>query len=57
MRVKAKKSYKDLKDSENYHAFGSPSKHFKLLDGQEVEINEIPDGLKKHLRDIKKKDK
>lgn len=56
MRVKAKKSYQDLDNSENYHAFGSPSKHYRLLNGEIIEINAIPDGLKKHLSVIKKKE-
>jgi len=56
MIYKAKETYKKLKDDENYHAFGSPSKHCRLLEGQGVEINIVPEELKKHLRAIKKKD-
>ena len=34
MIYKAKPSYKKLKDSENYNHFGSPVKHYKLLNDE-----------------------
>tara|TARA_Y100001968_G_C18872504_1_gene487863 strand:- start:216 stop:407 length:192 start_codon:yes stop_codon:yes gene_type:complete len=58
MKVKAKKSYKDLDDNENYIGLGSSSKHIWLISGKEVEIKgPIPDSLKEHLTEIKKNTK
>ena len=52
-KYKAKGSYKDLDDTKNYNAFGSASKHLWLMEGLEVEIKSVPDGLKEHLTEIK----
>ena len=52
-KYKAKASYKDLDDTKNYNAFGSASKHLWLMEGLEVEIKSVPDGLKEHLTEIK----
>lgn len=48
MKYKAKKSYKDLPMTKNYHAFGSDSKHIKLMAGEEVECTP-PKSLIEHL--------
>ncbi len=52
-KYKAKESYKNLDDSKNYNSFGSASKHLWLNAGLEVEIKDIPEGLKEHLTEIK----
>jgi len=48
-KYKAKASYKKLDDSENFNAFSSASKHRRLMDGQSVEIADIPEELSEHL--------
>ncbi len=54
MRYKAKKSYKDLENSENFLSLGSASKHLWLLDDKEIEFNgKVPEKLKKHLEECK----
>ena len=55
MKYKAKDSYKDLKDSENYNSFDSPAKHSRLMTGEEIEIDNPPKSLAKHLDCIDKK--
>ena len=52
-KYKAKASYKNLSNDENYNAFNSASKHIWLMDGLEVEIKTVPDKLKEHLTEIK----
>ena len=54
-KYKAKASYKDLDDTNNFNAFGSASKHLWLKAGLEVEIKSVPEVLKEHLTEIKKK--
>ena len=54
-KYKAKASYKDLDDTKNFHAFDSASKHLLLKAGIEVEIKSVPEDLKEHLTEIKKK--
>ena len=53
MKYKAKASYLELDDTKNFNSFGSSSKHLWLLEGLEVEIKIVPNGLKEHLTEIK----
>ena len=53
MKYKAKPSYLALDDTKNFNSFGSSSKHLWLLEGLEIEIKVVPDGLKEHLTEIK----
>ena len=57
MLYKAKSSYKKLDDSENFNHFGSPVKHNKLINDEEINVTDLPKELEKHLIkvDIKKK--
>ena len=55
MKFKAKDSYKKLKDSENYVSFFSPAKHGKLMAGKEINIDNPPKSLEKHLERVDKK--
>jgi len=48
MKYKAKDSYKDLDNFENYVSFGSGSIHQRLLSGEWVECNP-PQELEKYL--------
>lgn len=62
MIYKAKESYFKLKDDKNFNAFDSPSKHYRLLNGEGVEITSLPNSLKNHLQSaepkkVKKEDK
>lgn len=50
MKYKAKESYKKLSDDKNYCAFFSPAKHQRLMNGESVEITEVPESLKTHLK-------
>ena len=52
---KAKKSYLELKDTENYCSLGSPSKHGRLVSGETLELTNVPDKIKSHLQEIGKK--
>tara|TARA_R110002020_G_scaffold254410_2_gene468106 strand:+ start:1022 stop:1198 length:177 start_codon:yes stop_codon:yes gene_type:complete len=55
MKYKAKDSYANLKDSENFISLHSTSTHLKLKAGEEVEWNvKIPKSLIKHLTEVKK---
>ena len=53
MKYKAKPSYLALDDTKNFNSFSSSSKHLWLLEGLEVEIKIVPNGLKEHLTEIK----
>tara|TARA_R100001594_G_C3964346_1_gene246161 strand:+ start:81 stop:275 length:195 start_codon:yes stop_codon:yes gene_type:complete len=54
-KYKAKASYKDLDDTQNFNSLLSASTHLKLKAGLEVEWNKpIPKDLKEHLTEIKK---
>ena len=57
MKIKAKASYRELDDTENYISLGSTSKHLWLLAGLEVVVKDIPKNLKEHLTEIKNTDK
>jgi hypothetical protein len=57
MIYKAKKSYLDLKDNENFNAFSDPAKHNKLMAGRSIEITEPPKSLLKHLQSAESKKK
>tara|TARA_R100001594_G_scaffold42605_1_gene74722 strand:+ start:3632 stop:3820 length:189 start_codon:yes stop_codon:yes gene_type:complete len=59
MKVKAKESYLQLKDSENFCAHWSPNKHKLLVAGCSVEVTNVPKSLEKHLEnmDVKKESK
>lgn len=52
MKYKAKKSYYELPNSENYVSFGSASTHLRLIDGLWVECNP-PSELMEHLQEQK----
>ena len=55
-KYKAKSSYKDLDDTQNFKALKSCSTHSRLKAGLEVEYKgNIPKGLKEHLTEIKNK--
>lgn len=57
-KYKAKASYKELDDSENFKSLKSCSTHLRLKAGLVVEWkNEITEGLKKHLTEIKNTNK
>ena len=57
-KYKAKASYKDLDDTQNFKSLLSCSTHLKLKAGLTVEWkNDIPEDLKKHLTEIKNTDK
>ena len=57
-QYKAKSSYKDLKNTENFVSLGSASKHIWLLDGQTINYSgAIPEKIKKHLDEIKSSSK
>ena len=56
MKYKAKKSYTDLDDTENFKSLKSCSTHLKLKAGIEIEWKgDIPKDLKEHLTEIKDK--
>ena len=56
MKYKAKSSYKDLSDSENFLSLGMASKHIWLIEGMEITTNTaLPKELKKHLDEVKEK--
>ena len=52
---KAKKSYLELKDTENYCSLGSPSKHGRLVAGEALELLDVPEKIKSHLQEVGKK--
>ena len=53
-KYKAKASYKDLDDTQNFKSLMSCSTHLKLKAGLTVEWNnDIPKDLKEHLTEIK----
>ena len=54
-KYKIKKSYLELKDTENYCSLGSPSKHGRLVAGETLELTNVPDKIKSHLQEIVKK--
>ena len=57
-KYKAKATYKDLDDTQNFKSLLSCSTHLKLKAGLEVEWKqELPEDLKKHLTEIKNTDK
>ena len=53
-KYKAKSSYKDLDDTQNFKALKSCSTHLKLKAGLEIEWkHDITKELKEHLTEIK----
>ena len=55
MIVKAKATYKDLDDSDNFNSLLSASTHLKLLAGEQVEWkSSIPKKVMEHLTEVKK---
>ena len=54
-KYKIKKSYLDLKDTENYCSLGSPAKHGRLVDGEILELTNVSDKIMPHLQEIGKK--
>ena len=54
-KYKIKKSYLELKDTENFDGLGSPSKHGRLVAGETLEFAEVPDKIKPHLQEVGKK--
>ena len=57
MRYKAKESYFNLKDDENFCAHSSINKHKHLILGLSVEITSVPKALEKHLESAEPKKK
>ena len=56
MKVKAKASYMELDDTQNFKSLKSCSTHLKLKAGLEVEWKKsIPKDLKEHLTEVKEK--
>ena len=54
MKLKAKVSYSELDDTENFNSLLSASTHLILLAGETAEWNgKIPKNLKEHLTEIK----
>ena len=54
MKIKAKASYSELDDTENFNSLLSASTHLILLAGETAEWNgKIPKNLKEHLTEIK----
>tara|TARA_Y100000310_G_scaffold63412_1_gene58792 strand:- start:416 stop:604 length:189 start_codon:yes stop_codon:yes gene_type:complete len=54
-KYKIKKSYLELKDTENYCSLGSPSKHGRLIAGETLELSDVPEKVKSHLQEVGKK--
>ena len=50
---KAKKSYLELKETENFDGLGSPSKHGMLVAGHALDLEDVPEKIKPHLQEIK----
>lgn len=58
MKYKAKDTYKQLPNEENFIALGSASTHLLLMADMEVEFNyKISSKLIKHLIEVKKENK
>ena len=58
MKYKAKDTYKELSNEDNFISLGSASNHLLLIADMEVEFkNKIPSKLIKHLVEIKKGNK
>ena len=58
MKYKAKDTYKELSNKDNFISLGSASNHLLLMAGMEVEFkNKIPSKLIKHLVETKKGNK
>ena len=54
MKIKAKVSYSELDDTENFNSLLSASTHLILLAGETAEWKgKIPKNLKEHLTEIK----
>ena len=50
---KIKKSYLELKETDNFDGLGSPSKHGLLVAGHTLELEDVPEKIKLHLQEIK----
>ena len=50
---KAKKSYLELKEADNFDGLGSPSKHGLLVAGHTLDLVDVPEKIKPHLQEIK----
>ena len=57
MKIKAKASYSELDDTENFNSLLSASTHLILLAGETAEWKGIPKDLKEHLTEIKNTNK
>ena len=54
MKYKAKPTYKELKNSENFVSLGAADKHIWLMEGMAINFNrKVPDKLKKHIEEVK----
>ena len=54
MKYKAKETYKNLTEKDNFISLGSASSHLLLMDNMQIEFNyKIPSKLKKHLIEVK----
>ena len=54
-KYKAKKSYLQMKDAENFDGLGSPSKHGMLVAGITLELDSVPEKILPHLTEVKEK--
>ena len=56
MKIKAKASYKELDDTNNFKSLKSCSAHLRLKAGLEIEWKDkIPKELMEHLTEVKEK--
>ena len=56
MKIKAKASYMELDDTQNFKSLKSCSTHLRLKAGLEIEWNnKIPKELMEHLTEVKEK--
>ena len=54
MKIKAKKTYAGLNDTDNFNSLASASTHLRLLAGLTCDWNgKIPKKLKEHITEIK----
>ena len=53
-KYKAKKSYLELKEADNFDGLGSPSKHGRLVAGEVLELADVPEKIKPHLQEVGK---
>ena len=54
---KAKKTYLDLDEKDNFDGHGSPSKHGMLVAVYTLELDNVPEKIEPHLQEVGKKTK